>query len=106
MSNTGCRINLKECLKYRDEYYEASIARIFHRLSLVLGDQGKDKDATEKLLQARNFKEKWASEDSLGVDLTEDDEAVIFDQMVSCWAGRFGGRQNVAWQRKRHAVPP
>jgi hypothetical protein len=68
-----------------------------------LGDRRRKKEASKILTEARAFKEEWTSKDSLGVDMKEADEAAIFDQMVSCRTGRFGSRQNLAWQHKGRA---
>jgi hypothetical protein len=93
------RAHLRQCLKHRGNNYETSVARALHRLSLVLKDQGKAAEAETILSEARTLRESIISRGSLGVNLQEKDEAVIFDQMVTCWAGRFGGKQNVRWQR-------
>lgn len=91
---TESRSHLKECLKHRELNYETSVARVIYRLSLVMKDQGRFEEAEKYLSEARSLKEHLLSEGSCGVTM-DDDEAVVFDQMVTCWAGRFGGKQNI-----------
>ncbi|KAL9029146.1 MAG: hypothetical protein Q9196_002582 [Gyalolechia fulgens] len=77
-------------------------------LSKVLNDLHKDEEAAMTLQEAHSLRDKLVDPNSnitdrLGISQDEEDEAVVFDQIVSCWAGRFGGKQNIGWQRKNAA---
>jgi hypothetical protein len=61
---------------------------------------GREKEAAEKRVEARSLLNKLVPKDCPGVNLTETDEMVKYDQMVNIWSGRFSGKLNIAWQNE------
>lgn len=94
------RDNLDVCLAFRDSWWETNVSRALYRLSLVLKDQGQHQRAEDLLQQALALKEKLIPAELEGIIDIEDNE-VTFDQMVSCWSGRYSGRQNIRWQQRQ-----
>ena len=75
----------------------------------MLEDQGKHLEATAILAEARGGSRIqrgyfFKREIRYGVDLHEKNEAAIFDQMVTCRAGRLGGKRNVNWQEEKRGI--
>jgi hypothetical protein len=84
---------LKRCLERRKRYAwnPEEVARAQFRLSQVLKRPKKDEEAEIRGKEASRTRRLYLKRFS--DQLTDDpDEEVVFDQMVSLWAGRFTGK--------------
>ncbi|KFY07934.1 hypothetical protein V492_06687 [Pseudogymnoascus sp. VKM F-4246] len=83
------RKHLDWCLKFRESYYESRTARVLYRISRVYQDEGNDIESTRTYQQACELRNKLVPKTYPGLDLKYSEDEVIFDQMVSMWAGRL-----------------
>lgn len=93
MTDWGARDLLRSCLerRKRDSWNPEEAARANFRLAEVLKQRGKMNEAESFAAEASRVRRTFLREypDQL-IDNAE--EEVVFDQMVSLWAGRFTGK--------------
>ena len=88
------RFHFTTCLEpqKRSAWDEECIARARFLYSNVLGRLGREEEAESQLKQARAIRDKYLAKYPKWLKEDEDDELVVFDQMVCLWAGRYTGR--------------
>lgn len=91
----------RNCLEHRDEYYETRLPRVLDFLSLVLEQLNQMEESKRLLTEARELFRRLLPDESPGVDSSELDEMVRYDQIVNLWSGRFMGKLNLEWQKAR-----
>ncbi|KAH7408885.1 hypothetical protein BKA64DRAFT_570324 [Cadophora sp. MPI-SDFR-AT-0126] len=88
---------LRASLQSREEWYGPNIARAMFKLSQVFEKQKKYDDARRWYQDARKLRDTLVSPEypCPGVNLDEEDEMLIYDQLVQIWSGRTSGTLNV-----------
>ena len=91
---------LRRCLQNREEWFEPNSARAMFKLSQILQGQGRYDEANQMQVEARKLRDTLVSTEypCPGVNLGEEDEMLIYEQLVQIWSGRTTGRLNVEWQ--------
>lgn len=97
-NNTSHRFYFEKCLQSRNAYYETRLPRVLCCLGRALSRLGEHEEAKRCLDEARDMFRQLIPDNAPGVDFTETDELVKYDQIVNLWSGRLTGKLNLECQ--------
>lgn len=92
-------------MEFRNEYYETRLPRVLCCLGRVLAHLKQNEESEKYLREARELFQRLLPENAPGVDLSDPDEMVRYDQIVNLWSGRFTGKLNLEWQKAQSNDP-